>query len=229
MLIHIKTGITVSLVVLLSFVPFRTIQAAEVDFSCMSYKVWSKNHLSNRYRAHDIVLQNHCPGPVYWAMCIERVSEQKHSVWETLSPAGYVEAEKKARVNLQTKKNQGTSTFRQRYEEFYVNIGYSLDSATSADCYAAKCEAQKSDLRAAIDANEAAWEKAEKSLQAKIADECPDSGWDTETRQKCAVEMRESGAIDIEQYALKDTELRESMTAIDPDRCTVWSGELATQ
>jgi hypothetical protein len=229
MLILIKTGITVSLVVLLSFIPFRAIQAAEVDFSCMSYKVWPKNHLSHRYRAFDIVLQNHCPGPVYWAMCIERVSEQKHSVWETLKPAGYVEAEKKARVNLQTEENPGKSTFRQRYEEFYVNIAYSVDSAANADCFATKCEAQKSDLRAAIDANEATWERAENALQVKIEAECPDSGWDMETRQKCAVEMRESGANDVKQFALKDAELRESMAAIDPDRCASWSGDLATE
>ena len=228
MLIIRKTGITVSLVVLLSFIPLGAIQA-EVDFSCMSYKVWPKNHLSTRYRAFDIVLQNHCPGPVYWAMCIERVSEQKHSVWETLNPAGYVEVEKKARVNLQTEKNKGKTTFRERYEEFYVNIAYSIDSAATADCYATKCEAQKGDLRAAIDANEATWERAENALLAKIAAECPDAGWDVETRQKCAVEMRESEANTTAQYAEKDAELRENISAIDPERCTSWSGGLVTE
>jgi hypothetical protein len=229
MLILIKTGLTAALVVLLSFVPSRAIQAAEIDFSCMSYKVWPKSHLSRRYRTYDIVLQNRCPGPVYWAMCIERVNEQHHSVWEKLAPTGYLVADKKARVNLQTKQNEGKSTFRQRYEEFYVNIAYSVDSAVTADCFAAKCEAQKSELRAAVDANEAAWEKAEKAVLAKIAAECPDSGWDTATRQECAVEMRESGALETEQYALKDAELRESMATIDPDRCTAWSGDLITE
>ncbi|MFC1689942.1 hypothetical protein ACFL07_09860, partial [Pseudomonadota bacterium] len=121
----------------------------------MKSKVWPKSHLSNRYRGFDVVLQNQCPGPVYWSMCIERIDSQSNKVWETLKPVGYVEAEKKARVNLQTKKNQGKSDFRKRYEEFYVNIGYSIDSAASAECLAATCEAKKSDLRAAIRANEA--------------------------------------------------------------------------
>lgn len=226
MLILKRTGITTGLVALLLFAPVSTLQAAEIDFSCMSEKVWAKRHLSNRYREFDIVLKNHCPGPVYWTMCIERIDAKTLSVWETLQPSGYVEAEKKARVNLQAKKNAGPSTFRRRFEEFYVNIGYSVDSAATADCFAKQCEAGKKDLRAAIKANEVAWEKAENALLPKIADECPDEEWDPAGWQDCSVKIRDANASHTEQFALKDAELRENMAAIDPDRCTGYSGAL---
>jgi len=226
MLILKRTGITAGLIALLLFAPVSTLQAAEVDFSCMSYKVWPKRHLSHRYREFDIVLQNHCPGPVYWSMCIERIDAKTLSVWETLKPAGYIETEKKARVNLQAQKNEGTSTFRRRFEEFYVNIGYAVDSASSADCFATQCEASKRDLRAAIKANEVAWEKSENAVVVQIASECPDEGWDPAGWQDCSVRIRESGESRMEQFALKDTELRENMAAVDPDRCTTSSGAL---
>ena len=146
MLLLKKTGITAGLVALLLFAPVSTLQAAEIDFSCMSHRVWAKRHVSNQFRQFDVVLQNQCPGPVYWTMCIERIDAKTHSVWETLKPSGYVKPEKKARVNLQAKKNAGPSTFRRRFEEFYVNIGYSVDSAATADCTATQCEAQKKGL-----------------------------------------------------------------------------------
>jgi hypothetical protein len=229
MLILIKTGITAAFVVLLSFAPITTVQAADIDFSCMSHKVWPKSHLSNRYRGFDVVLQNNCPGPVYWSMCIERINAESSSVWETLKPSGYVEAEKKARVNLQTKKNKGKTTFRQRYEEFYVNIGYSIESAASVECVANACEASKRDLRKAIQSNEMDWEKAERALQSKIASECPDTGWDTATRQECELQVRSDSAEQIGQFSDRDAELREQMAAIDPDRCTVYSGALVNE
>lgn len=227
MLILIKTGVASSLVALLSLVFTPPVHAAEIDFSCMSYKVWPKSHLSNRYRGYDVVLQNNCPGAVYWSMCIERIDPHTNKVWETLTPSGYVEPEKKSRVNLQTKKNKGKTTFRQRFEEFYVNIGYAVDQAATADCFATQCESGKSDLRAAIKTNEKNWEKAENALSARIANECPDSGWETAAREECVTQLRASGAEQMEAYASRDSELREEMAAVDPERCTVWSGDLA--
>jgi len=226
MLILKKTSISAGLAVLFLFAPFTSAIAAEIDFSCMSYKVWPKSHLSNRFREYDVVLQNRCPGPVYWSMCIERIDSDSNTVWETLKPSGYVEQEKKARVNLQTKKNDGPKTFRKRYEEFYVNIAYAVDSAATAECFASQCESKKADLRSAIKANENAWEKAEMALTARIEDECPDSSWDTAAHQECAVQLRDSSNEQVEAFAARDAELREDMAAIDPDHCTAWSGEL---
>ncbi len=226
MLIPTKTGVTAGLVALLSFLAWNVAWAAEVDFSCMSYKVWPKNHLSHRYREFDIVLTNKCPGAAYWSMCIERLDPDTNRVWETLRPAGLVEPEKKARVNLQTKRDDGPATFRKRFEEFYVNIGYAVDSVATADCFARQCEAKKSDLRASVKANERAWEKAEKALSVRIASECPDSGWDTAAREKCAVDLRESASEQLDSFSSRDAQLREQMAAIDPDQCTAWSGDL---
>jgi hypothetical protein len=229
MLILIKTGITAGLVALLSLSPWNVASAAEIDFSCMNYKVWPKRHLSDRYREYDIVLQNNCPGAVYWSMCIERIDSDTNQVWETLTPSGFVEPEKKARVNLQTKRNDSNTTFRQRYEEFYVNIGYAVDDAATADCHAKRCESKKSDLRASVRANAKAWEEAEKALSAKIANDCPDSGWDTATRQKCSVDLRESSREQLSAFSARDAQLRKEMAAIDPDHCTAWSGDLVSE
>lgn len=228
MLIPTKITVAAGLVALLSFVPMSAVSAAEIDFSCMSYKVWPKSHLSNQFREYDIVLKNDCPGAVYWSMCIERLDPDTNRVWETLTPAGYVEPEKKSRVNLQTQKDETPATFRQRYEEFYVSIGFAVDSAATAECVARQCESQKSDLRAAVRGNEKAWEKTEKALATRIADECPDSGWDTAGREECLTQLRESSKEQIQAFSLRDTQLREEMAAIDPDRCTVWSGDLVT-
>lgn len=226
MLIPTKTGITAGVVALLSFFPWKVACAAEIDFSCMSYKVWSKSHLSHHYRDFDIVLQNNCPGAVYWSMCIERLDPDTNRVWETLTPAGFVEPEKKARVNLHTKKDDNPAAFRQRYEEFYVNIGYAVDTVATADCFARQCETKKSDIRASVKANEKAWEQAEKALSARIVSECPDSGWETDASEECAVDIRESGSAQMNVFSARDAQLREQMGAIDPDQCTAWSGEL---
>lgn len=226
MLILTKIAVAAGLAALLSLAPMSAMHAAEIDFSCMSYKVWPKSHLSNQFREYDIVLKNNCPGAVNWSMCIERLDPDTYKVWETLTPAGYVEPEKKSRVNLQTQKDETPATFRQRFEEFYVSIGYAVDSAAKAECVARQCESQKSDLRAAIRGNEKAWEKAEKALAGRIADECPGSGWDKAAREECAKQLRESSGEQIQAFSLRDTQLREEMAAIDPDRCTVWSGDL---
>ena len=77
--------------------------AAEVDFSCMSMEVKGKRPLTDRYKEYDVMLQNRCPGPVYWTMCIERIDPVSHRIIETLNPSGVLEQEKDSRVNLQMK------------------------------------------------------------------------------------------------------------------------------
>ncbi|MCJ7815237.1 MAG: hypothetical protein MUP31_04210 [Xanthomonadales bacterium] len=202
------------------------VQAAEVDFSCMSYKVWGKSHISDQYTSYDVVIQNSCPGSVYWAMCIERLDPDSHKVVETHNPSGYVDAEKKARVNLNLHKKSGNSLFRNRFQEFYVDIAYAIDTLPVPKCYAAQCEAKKGAIRAEIRANETAWESAEKALAARIAAECPDTGWDTASFSECGSKVREANASEMEEYPLKDQELRDQMAAIDPEICEVYSGDL---
>jgi hypothetical protein len=223
---RIRIGFPVILAIVLLVFPAMAAQASEVDFSCMSYKVWSKEHLSDRYRDFDIVLQNDCPGAVYWSMCIERVDPWTGKIVEEHIPTGYIEAEKKSRVNLHLNRNPDDSKFRNRFQAFYVNLGYEIDTAANVSCNASQCETKKHDLRAQVRANEATWERAEKSLAARVEKECPDTGWDTATREECAAKVAEPGRADMEMYHLLDQELRNKMAAIDPERCQVWSGDL---
>jgi len=218
-------------ILVLAVVPFLTTGAwaADVDFSCMSYKVWGKSHVSDQYTSYDIVIQNNCPGSVYWAMCIERIDPDTHKIVETHNPTGYVDTEKKARVNLNLYKRPGDNQFRNRFQEFYVDIGYSIDSLPVANCYAAQCENKKKELRSQIDANERAWEKAEKALRASITAECPNTGWDTDSHAECASKVRAASQSEMEAYVLKDEELRAQMAAIDPDICGVHSGDLVPE
>lgn len=215
---------------LASLLPFGTAaQAADIDFSCMSYKVWGKSHVSDQYTSYDIVLQNNCPGSVYWAMCIERLDPETHKAIETHNPTGYVDAEKKARVNLNLYKRAGHTEFRNRFQEFYVDIGYSIDSLPVANCYASQCEKNKSGLRVEISANEKAWERAEKALAARISAECPDTGWDPASFAQCESKVREINQSEMDAYVVKDQELREQMAAIDPEKCRVYSGDLVPE
>jgi hypothetical protein len=204
-------------------------QAAEVDFSCMSYKVWGKSHVSDQYTSYDIVIQNACPGSVYWAMCIERLDPDTHKVIETHNPTGYVDAENKARVNLNLYKKTGKDLFRNRFQEFYVDIGYSIDSLPVPNCYASQCETKKSDLRQKIKSNEAAWKIADKALAAKIKADCPDTGWDTASFESCSSEVKAANSAEMEAFEMKDQELRDQMAAVDPDHCTVYSGDVVVK
>ena len=203
------------------------VQAADVDFSCMSYKVWPKSHISSEYTSYDIVIQNSCPGSVYWAMCIERLDPDSHKVVETHNPTGYVEADKKARVNLNLFKKPGNNVFRNRFQEFYVDIGYAIDTLPKTACYAKSCEAKRSALRNEIRANEKAWQKAENMLAARVAKDCPNTGWDQASLEECSLEVKNSSAPEIDQYSEKDRELRAQMAAIDPETCALYSGNLA--
>lgn len=204
------------------------LRAAETDFSCMSHEVRGKIQVAERYREYDVNVQNGCPGPVYWAMCIERVDPLSHKVLEVHTPTGYLEAEQKSRVNLQMKQGPERMTFRKRYQEFYVNVGYAVDAAASAACVASACEAEQRGVRAQLDANTAAWEKADRNLTERLAKECPQSGWGkTEEVETCEAGIREGVQAELEQYSATDAELRGQLQDEGLERCRVHGGDLA--
>jgi hypothetical protein len=214
------------LTVVLLLIQVTAAQAEDADFSCMSFRVWDKSHLSNQYMDHDIVLQNDCPGSVYWSMCIERVDPWTNEILETHSPMGYLEAEKKARVNLHLQRSTNREQFRNRFQEFYVNFGYGIEAAASATCIASGCEGKKRDLREQIRANERAWERAENSLSAEVEKECPAGGWDATSREECSARIKDARKSEMQEFASQNQELRANMAAIDPEHCQIWSGGL---
>jgi hypothetical protein len=209
--------------------PAFSAYAEDVDFSCMSYRVWGKGHMSDQYKSYDIVVQNQCPGDVYWAMCIERMDPDTHKVVETHKPTGYVQEGKKARVNLNLRKHPDPDRFRNRFQEFYVDIGYAIDGAATPACMAAQCESRKTDVRKKISTNEKAWEKADRALAAQIKEACPDTGWDTVASKECEENLRAASQEAMEQFAALGRELREQIAAIDPDTCQVHSGDLTEE
>jgi len=201
--------------------------AQEADLSCMSYRVLDKIQVAERYTEFDVIVTNSCPGAVYWTMCIERLDSRNQKILESHTPSGYVEKDKKSRVNLQMKKSGSDSGFRQRFQEFYVNVGYGIERASSAKCVAALCEAQKREARAEFRANLGAWEKAEKALAARLAAECPESGWGvTEEVETCRAGIREAVQSDLDRFARVDADLREQIVSGDPAYCQVHGGEL---
>jgi hypothetical protein len=223
---RITAGFPAFLATVLFIFPTMASPASDVDFSCVSYKVWRKDHLSDRYKDYDITLQNDCPGSVYWAMCIERVDPWSGKIVEEHIPTGYLEADKQSRVNLHLNRNPNESKFRNRFQEFYVNLGYSIDGAASVTCNASRCEAEKRSLREQVRANEAAWKRAEKSLAKLVERDCPDTGWDPATREECAAKVGKSSQVEMKTYPILDQDLRKKMAAIDPENCQVWSGDL---
>lgn len=222
----IKAGIPAIMAVLSVLVPFSAVQADDVDFSCMKYRVWGKSHLSDRFREFDIVLENRCPGPANWTMCIERMDPWTNKILETHTPSGHVLPEKKARVNLHLKRGSEDRSFHNRFQEFYVNISYSISGAPSVECYASQCEEKKKGIREQIRANENAWKQTNNNIKALIAEECPDSGWDKTTLEECELGIREAQKDQLELYVENDVLLREQLAAIDPEHCQVWSGAL---
>jgi hypothetical protein len=76
-------------------VPVTLLQAEEVDFSCMNYLVKGKTQVSEHYKEFDIVLENRCPGTVYWSMCIERMDPWTNEIQVGLNPSGKIEMNKK--------------------------------------------------------------------------------------------------------------------------------------
>ena len=204
-----------------------TLQAAEVDFSCMSQTVLGKIQVAERYKEYDVVLKNSCPGPVYWAMCIERVEPLSHKVVEVHTPSGYLEAEKKSRVNLQMKKGPERMAFRKRFQEFYLSTAYAVDAAAGARCVAGGCEAERRDVRARFDANTKAWEQAEAALSARLTKECPQSGWGkTEQVETCEAGIREAAREELERLTQSDAELLKELQEAGPEDCRIHGGDL---
>jgi hypothetical protein len=205
----------------------QSIRAAEVDLSCMSHNVIGKIQVAERYKEYDVGVQNSCPGPVYWAMCIERVDPLTHAIVEVHNPSGYLDAEQKSRVNLQMKKGPERMAFRKRFQEFYVSVGYAVDAAAKASCVAAGCEAGHGDLRSRLDANVKAWEAAEKTLAQQLASACPQSGWGkTEQVETCEAGIREAAQENLARFAQNDAELRKQLQEGEPERCRVRGGDL---
>ena len=204
-----------------------SVQAAEVDLSCMSHTVLGKTPLTDRYKEYDIVLTNRCPGPVYWTMCIERLDPLSHQILEVHTPSGAVEAERKSRVNLQMKTGPDGMAFQNRYQEFYLNIGYAIQPPAKSSCSARQCESEISDLRSRIDANRAAWQKAEANLSKQLASECPESGWGkTEEVESCEAAIREALGPNIEKLAETDAQLREQLYNSGQGGCQLYGGDL---
>jgi hypothetical protein len=201
--------------------------AEDVDLSCMSHQVRGKTQVSERYKEYDVVVTNACPGPVYWAMCIERLDPATHRILEAHMPTGYVEADQKIRVNLQMKKGPDSMDFRQRFQEFYVVAGYSIDSPARASCNAASCEAARRDLRRQIDANLQAWEAAEAAVESELAAECPASGWGkTEQLEQCTASIRDTAQPRLDELARNDASLREQLELAGPPGCQLHAGDL---
>jgi len=201
--------------------------AQEVDLSCMSHRVLGKTQVSERYKEYDVILVNGCPGPVYWAMCIERLDPMTSRILETHTPTGYIEADQKIRVNLQMKRGPDSMDFRQRFQEFYLATDYSIEPQARAQCTARECEAARRDVRRRIDANLQAWEAAETGLQEQLATQCPESGWGkTEQVEGCETEVRASTQPRLDELAQNDAALREELLKTGPPGCELHAGEL---
>jgi len=224
-----KTLVYTGLLTVISFLALMTnSQAAEVDFSCMKESVRGKPLVTDRYKEYDVNIQNTCPGSAYWSMCIERLDPWTYKVLETHTPSGLVEEGKKARVNLHMKRGPDWLQFRNRFQAFYVEIAYGIKTPAKASCRAALCEEKKSSLRAETLANEKSWLNANKSLDQRIATECPNSGWETEEQNKCEARIRKNSQSEMVQFARKDIVLREQLANLDPVQCQVFAGGLLT-
>jgi hypothetical protein len=207
-------------------VPLEASPAVEVDFSCMKLSVRTKARLSDQYMEYDVIIHNQCPGAVYWSACIERMDPWTHEIVETHTPSGQVAKEEKSRVNLLMKKGPDTVEFRNRFQEFYASAGYSLSPPAQASCIARSCEAEKSELRKQVSANEKAWADANDSLNTRLASECPASGWDNSEQKVCEAQIRKDNQAVMAEFVRKDAELRERLGFISPMTCKVHGGEL---
>lgn len=207
-----------------------TANAEDVDLSCMSHRVVDKIQVAARYKEYDVIVGNDCPGPVYWSMCIERLDPLSQRVLEVHTPSGQVEAGEKNRVNLQMKQDIERELFRERFQEFYVNLAYAIDAPDRADCVAARCESEKRGLRSDFRANLGAWEQAELLLGQRLTEECPETGWGkTEAVEQCRDAIRAAAQPDLEQYASRDAELRGQIESGSPGYCRVQGGDLVPE
>lgn len=205
--------------------PHVQAQSDDVDFSCMKVQVRPIIQVTDRHKEFDIVVRNRCPGDVYWKMCIERMDPWSHKVIEPLYPSGAVPAEKKARVNVQMKNTPDRSGEQARFQEFYVNVGYAINSPAQAPCIARSCEAKKTEIRKRIRANDDAWRKARNQAEARLANACPDNGWNTQETQQCREDAKQSAQEELAPFIEQDTALQAEMAAIDPVNCQLHGGE----
>jgi len=210
-----------------ALLPSVAAAAQEVDLSCMSHRILGKTQVSERYKEYDVILVNGCPGPVYWAMCIERLDPMTSRILETHTPTGYIEADQKIRVNLQMKRGPESMDFRQRFQEFYLATDYSIEPQARAQCTAGECEAARRDVRRRINANLQAWEAAETGLREQLATQCPESGWGkTEQVEECATKVRAGAQPRLDELAQNDAALREELGRTGPPGCELHAGDL---
>jgi hypothetical protein len=205
-------------------IPVTLVQAEEVDFSCMSYNVKGKTQVSENYKEYDIVVHNRCPGSVYWSMCIERMDPWTNEIQVPLTPSGRLEKQKKTRVNLQMKQRRDKSGTREAYQAFYLDIGYAINSAASARCVASGCESKKRSLRKEFRKNDTEWHKLKTALTARVSNECQ-SGWDSSSMDVCEARIREGSLAQLDQFAQKDKELKNKLSAVDREQCQVYASE----
>lgn len=200
-------------------------ETPEGGFSCMKEQVRPIIRVTDEHQEYDIVMRNQCPGAVYWAVCIERLDPWTFDVLETHQPVGYVEAEKRSRVNMHMKATPGPAGEVDRAQAFYMNVAYSINGPATATCVARQCEVRKKDLRASVASNESAWRKARASLQQKAETECPDNGWNRSDTDTCRQAIYDAAAEKMAGYEAKNADLKEKLAAIDPDTCTVYGGD----
>lgn len=211
--------------------PFCAVQAwgqtsEGVDFSCMREMVRPIIQVTDQHREFDLVVRNECPGAVNWAMCVERLDPWTHRVLETHNPVGYVEADKRSRVNLQMKATPSPDGYETRAQEFYMTVAYSIQGQPQAPCVARACEAKKQALRAEQSANSKAWRQARQALEARVESECPAHGWNTDDVVACRQAVVDAAAEQMTAYAETDKAVRDQMNAIDPETCTVHGGQI---
>lgn len=218
-------GYTFFLSSLICTSPVRA-ESTEIDFSCMREMVRTIIQVTDRHQEFDIVIRNQCPGAVYWSMCIERMDPWTHKVIENHFPAGYVEAEKKSRVNLQMKATPNATGDQKRSQAFYVNLSYSIEEPSNASCVASQCEAKKTGLRSEVKKNRKAWRKAWQTVQANADAVCPDDGWNSVNLESCRQDVEDAAAEELMVYSETDKSLEQQLAEIDPETCTVYGGNM---
>jgi hypothetical protein len=212
----------VSLSVIFIFSPLLPVQAEEVDLSCMKHRVRAKIQVSGLFREFDVLLENRCPGPVYWSMCIERMGPQSRKILETLTPSGQLQVEKKTRVNLRMARVSDESEPQIVFEEFYLDVGFALNPELKAHCVAIDCEAKKQDLRTAFTATVNALQKLNTALADRISTECPQSGWSGNDQAECEAGIRQAVQAELDEITNSQNELETQLAAVDPEVCQVY-------
>lgn len=222
-------GYTTFLTGLLVTLPVSAVAEA-VDFSCVEEDVRSIIQVTDAHQEFDVIMRNKCPGAVYWSTCIERMDPWTHRVIETHTPSGYVEKDKRARVNLHLKNTppDGGQLADGRIQGVYVSYAYAIEGAPQAACVARGCEAKKRELRARVAANDTAWAEVRQRLAARVESECPSSGWGNADVDACRANVRAAGEEEMQVFRDTDDTLQAQLAAVDPETCTVYGGTANT-